>query len=64
MAKSVASIATRIVGFPYKVEPPYAEGVVWKVHSDDELYYRTIKRIYKSNDLTLALDKKVQKKTF
>jgi len=28
MAKSVASIATKIVGFPYKVEPPYAEGVV------------------------------------
>jgi len=61
MAQDVASITTKIVGFPYMVESPYAKTVAWEVRSDDQRYYRILKKKYKSKDLAIASDKRIQR---
>jgi hypothetical protein len=45
IAKKVAAIATKIVGFPYLVRH---EAMAWEVSTDDALFERTMKRKYGS----------------
>jgi len=62
MAHSVASIVTKIVGFPYSVRLSPTETAMWEVFSDDQHYYRALKDKYGPGfDLASASNRRIQK---